>query len=201
MVHLPVAADQRLARQPRPQPFARAAASRRAARPGRSPFSMNSSDAPPPVERWSTLSARPNCLEGTGAVAPADHRERLGRGHRFGDGSGAGDEAGVLEDAHGAVPEDGGRRGDLVGEGSGAAGADVEARPAFGHVRAHLADLARRSLAGAELAARREGDDVGRHKDALALAGGTVKEAPARARPGSPPAARPRWCGPARRGT
>ena len=65
MVHLPVAADERLAvghvSVDSMRPDRRSAAvSRRAASPGRSPCSMNSSDAPPPVETWSTRSARPN---------------------------------------------------------------------------------------------------------------------------------------------
>ena len=45
VVHLPVAADQRLC-----GPIQAWIPSRRAARPGRSPCSMNSSDAPPPVD-------------------------------------------------------------------------------------------------------------------------------------------------------
>ena len=36
------------------------------------PFSRNSSDAPPPVLTWLTLSARPNLLDRRGAVAAAD---------------------------------------------------------------------------------------------------------------------------------
>ena len=73
-------------------------------------------------------------LEGAGAVAPADHGEPLGRGHGLGHGLGPGGETGVLEHAHGPVPEHGGRRGDLVGKGGGRARADVQAHPAVGHV-------------------------------------------------------------------
>ena len=42
---------------------------RRAARPGRSPCSMSSSDAPPPVDTWSTPSSRPN-LARAAALSP-----------------------------------------------------------------------------------------------------------------------------------
>ena len=52
--------------------------SRRAARPGRSPCSMNSSDAPPPVDTWSIRSASPNSASAAGAVAAADHGEARG---------------------------------------------------------------------------------------------------------------------------
>src|SRR5581483_6244212 len=59
VVHLPVGRDDRVpglahVLSPRPIP------ARSAARPGRSPCSMNSSDAPPPVLTWSTRSASPN---------------------------------------------------------------------------------------------------------------------------------------------
>src|SRR5205085_9056319 len=50
VVHLPVAADERLPCRFRHYGFT---PFRRAASPGRSPCSMSSSDAPPPVEMWS----------------------------------------------------------------------------------------------------------------------------------------------------
>src|SRR4051812_46875536 len=46
-------------------------------------------------------------LEGRCAVAAAHDREPAALGHRLRDGAGAGFEAGILEDAHGPVPEEG----------------------------------------------------------------------------------------------
>ena len=68
--------------------------------------SISSSDAPPPVDRWVTRSARPNGVQRGGAVAAADD----GRARRAGDGLGdrarPGGERLELERAHRAVPED-----------------------------------------------------------------------------------------------
>ena len=51
---------------------------RSAARPGRSPSSSSSSDAPPPVDTWSTSVVEAELGEGRGRVAATDDGERLG---------------------------------------------------------------------------------------------------------------------------
>ena len=80
LVHLPVAGDERDARPARsllvhhrstcppgrPRPAARAP-------------SMNSSDAPPPMETWSILSASPNLLTAATESPPPDHGDARGR--------------------------------------------------------------------------------------------------------------------------
>ncbi len=118
------------------RPRGRWARARRASRPGRSPCSSSSSEAPPPVETWSTSVGEAELGERGGAVAAADDREAVAVGHGLGDGAGAGGEAGVLEHAHRAVPEHGAGLGDDVAELGGGAGADVEAHPAVGQVGA-----------------------------------------------------------------
>ena len=98
---------------------------------------MSSSDAPPPVDRWVTRSARPNCVQGRRRVAAADDRRRAGRArHGLGHRARAGRERLELEGAHRAVPEHGAGAGDLLAVGRGGARADVEAHPAVGHVDA-----------------------------------------------------------------
>ena len=77
-----------------------------ASRPGRSPCSISSSEAPPPVEMWSTSVGEAELRDGGRGVAAADDRERRGLGHRLGDRAGAGLEAWVLEHAHRTVPQD-----------------------------------------------------------------------------------------------
>ena len=112
MVHLPVAGDHRLAGR-------RRAISRQCSllglgvprRPGRSPCSMNSSDAPPPVLTWSTRSARPNSRIAAALSPPPTTVKRARRRDRVGDGARAGRERRELEHAHRAVPEHGRRVG------------------------------------------------------------------------------------------
>ncbi len=72
----------------------------KASSPGRSPCSISSSEAPPPVEMWSISVGQAELGDGRGAVAAADHGEPTAVGHRLGHGAGAGLEAGVLEHAH-----------------------------------------------------------------------------------------------------
>ena len=66
---------------------------------------MNSSDAPPPVETWLSLSARPACSTACDRLAAADDRRGRRVGQRVRDGERAGGEARIFEDAHRAVPE------------------------------------------------------------------------------------------------
>ena len=134
-------------------------APRRASSPGRSPSSSSSSDAPPPVETWSTSFCSPNWASAAARVAAADHREAAGLGHGLGHRAGAGREARVLEHAHRAVPEDGAGLGDEVEELGRGARPDVEAHPPVGQVHAHLAHLAP-GVGIADLAARAERGDV-----------------------------------------
>ena len=103
------------------------------ARPGRSRPSMNSSDAPPPVDRWSTASARPSRASAAMRVPAARHREpgadRDGVRHR----PGALGERLQLEHPHRAVPEERPRSADHVAELVGRARPDVQAdRPGAG---------------------------------------------------------------------
>ena len=98
--------------------------------------------APPPVETWSTSSSRPNWASAAARVAAADHGERLGVGHRLGDGARAGGEPLVLEHAHRAVPEHHAGVHDHVGERGGRAGPDVEALGAVGQAGAERGELA-----------------------------------------------------------
>ncbi len=65
--------------------------------------------------------------DGRGGVATADDRERRGVEKGLGDRLGARGVVGVLEDAHRAVPEDGGRVGELRGVQGTGLGTDVEA--------------------------------------------------------------------------
>ena len=98
---------------------------------------MSSSDAPPPVERCVTSSARPNCVQGRRRSRRRPRRSwRRCGGHRLGDRARAGRERLELEGAHRAVPEDGAGAGDLLAVGLGGARTDVEAHPAVGHVDA-----------------------------------------------------------------
>ena len=128
LVHLPVARDERGARHH----------DSRTSTPGSVLPSISSSDAPPPVERWSTRSASPNCAQRRGAVAAADDRRARRRRDRLGDRARAGRERLELERAHRAVPEDACRRRAITLARSAAAvrGADVEAHPAVGDVDA-----------------------------------------------------------------
>ena len=97
---------------------------------------MSSSDAPPPVERCVTSSARPNwCRAADESPPPTTVVARRG-GHRLGDGARAGRERLELERAHRAVPEDRPGAGDLLAVGLGGARTDVEAHPAVRHVDA-----------------------------------------------------------------
>ena len=96
LVHLPVAGDER-------SPRAHASAST----PGSGLPSISSSAAPPPVERWVTLSASPNWVSAAAESPPPTTVVPGRRGHRLGHGAGAGGERLELERAHRAVPEHG----------------------------------------------------------------------------------------------
>ena len=76
-----------------------------ASTPGSGLPSISSSDAPPPVETWSTRSASPNCASAAARVAAADDRRGRASGDRLGDRARAGRERLELERAHRAVPE------------------------------------------------------------------------------------------------
>ena len=76
VVHLPVARHHRLAVAHRSRPF------RSACRPGRSPCSMNSSDAPPPVRHVVDAVGEPELAHRRRAVAAADDREAAAVGAR-----------------------------------------------------------------------------------------------------------------------
>ena len=125
---------------------------------------MSSSDAPPPVERWVTWSARPKSASAAAesppptTVVPAASRDGLR------DGARAGGEGLELERAHRPVPEDAAGAGDDLGVGRGGLRADVEAHPAVGHVdavdRLHLG-------VGRE---RPAGDEVGGEMQLVAAA-------------------------------
>ena len=99
----------------------------RAATPGRVLPSRNSRLAPPPVEMWVMLSATPDFWMAETESPPPTMVVALRLcGDGLGDGVGAVGEGGQLEDAHGAVPEDGAGVGDLFGEELDGLGADVE---------------------------------------------------------------------------
>ena len=145
VVHLPVAGDERASAVRAEGRSGQAlGADRSASRPGRSPSSISSSDAPPPVEMWSISVGQPELRHRRGRVAPTDDREAPALGHRFGDGSGAGLEAGVFERPHGPVPQHGPGLVDDVAEGGGGAGTDVDPHPALRQRRARLHHLAAR---------------------------------------------------------
>jgi hypothetical protein len=78
---------------------------------------------------------------GRGTVAPTDHGEAVGVGHRLGHVDRALLEAGVLEHAHRAVPEDGARMLQWSDERQRGGRADVEALPAVGDVAHEDLDL------------------------------------------------------------
>src|SRR6185437_10710795 len=89
------------------------------------------------------------------AVATADDGEAAAIRNRFRDRARTGGERRHLEDAHRAVPHDGGRTGQHVGVGAGGLGADVDALPAVGdRLRTYVpalrggADLLRRDHVG-----------------------------------------------------
>src|ERR1700730_12958095 len=99
------------------------------------------------------LVTQPEPSQGAAAVAPAAHRETLAVGGPLGHGLGPGRKTGVLEDAHGPVPEHRPRLGDVVGKLGRRARTDVQAHPAVGHTASQLADLAGGLVGGSELAA------------------------------------------------
>ena len=145
LVHLPVAGDERRA------------AHDSASTPGSGLPSSSSSDAPPPVERWSTRSASPNCASAAAESPPPTTVVPGARGDRLGDRARAGRERLELERAHRAVPEHraGGR--DLRARSASAVRRpDVEAHPAVGHVDAvELARARRRRRSGRRARGRR----------------------------------------------
>ena len=74
--------------------------------PGSARPSRNSSEAPPPVDRWSNASASPACFTASRRVPAADHAERVGVRDRRGHAARAGAERLELEHAHRPVPQD-----------------------------------------------------------------------------------------------
>ena len=76
-----------------------------AATPGSSIPSRNSSEAPPPVEMWVILSARPGLGDRRHRVAAADDGGRPAAGDGAGHGEGPLAERRQLEHAHGPVPD------------------------------------------------------------------------------------------------
>ena len=78
VVHLPVARHHRLAIAHRRVPL------RKACSPGRSPSSMSSSDAPPPVDTWSMRSASPKWRTADALSPPPIDGEAAAIGDRFG---------------------------------------------------------------------------------------------------------------------
>ena len=134
VVHLPVAADERLARRRCHQLVASARCSRSAARPGRSPCSISSSDAPPPVLTRGRPRRRARTARTAAALSPPPTTVKPAAvGDRLGDGARAGRERRDLEHAHRAVPEHRARprRSTSANVGRGP-GTDVEALPAVG---------------------------------------------------------------------
>ena len=144
--------------------------------------STSSSDAPPPVERWSTWSCEPELRERRGASrrrrrpwCPAPRRPprrppRVPGGERL-----------ELERAHRAVPEDRARAPRSPRRSARPRPrADVEAHPAVGHVDAvelpalgvggERARRARGRPAARSLRGRRASDALGARLDALLLA-------------------------------
>ena len=90
-------------------PDVRSVRRRSASRPGRSPCSMNSSDAPPPVLTWSTRSASPNWRIAA-ALSPPPTTVKPGQSATASaTRAGPGGERRHLEHAHRAVPEHGRR--------------------------------------------------------------------------------------------
>ena len=118
-----------------------------AATPGRALPSSSSRLAPPPVDRWSTWSARPSLGQGGGRVALADHGVAVGGGDQFG-------ETVLVPAANGAssntpmglVPEHGAGVGDGDGERQALAGPmsrpfQPGSIPSAGTVRASMSSL------------------------------------------------------------
>ncbi len=97
---------------------------------------MSSSDAPPPVERWVTRSARPNWCRAADESPPPTTLVPSASATASATALRAGGERLELEGAHRAVPEHGAGGGDLRGVGRSGARTDVEAHPAVGHVDA-----------------------------------------------------------------
>ncbi len=93
LVHLPVAGDERRA------------AHDSASTPGRALPSISSSDAPPPVERWSTRSASPNSASAAAESPPPTTVVPFAFGHGLRYPARARRERLELERAHRAVPE------------------------------------------------------------------------------------------------
>ena len=126
---------------------------------------MNSSDAPPPVETWVSLSARPACSTAWTDSPPPTIVVAAGIGHRVRHAERAGGEARVFEDAHRAVPEHGAGLADLALERLDGPRPDVDD---------HLVRAAPRSTAhvrgcGVALEVGRH-DDVDRQHDLVASA-------------------------------
>src|SRR3954468_17978482 len=88
------------------------------------------------------LVVEPELGEGCGAVATADDSERLGIGHRSGDGAGACRESRILEHAHWPVPEDRASVHDHVAERRSRTGTDVETLRTFGQAHPEGGEVA-----------------------------------------------------------
>ena len=119
------------------------------ASPGRSPFSMNSSEAPPPVERWSTWSSRPNCLRALALSPPPTTEKPFVVATASATASVPAAKRGSSNTPMGPFQNTVAGRDDLIGKRSRRAGADVQAQPFLRHVRADQAHLAFRLPAGA----------------------------------------------------
>ena len=94
---------------------------RSASRPGRSPCSISSSEAPPPVETWSIRSARPNSATAAAESPPPTTVKPRQSATASATCPGPGLEAGVLEGTHRPVPQHAAGLVDDVAEGGGRA--------------------------------------------------------------------------------
>ena len=128
LVHLPVARDQRRAGPGR--------AHDSASTPGSVLPSISSSDAPPPVDRWVTLSASPKRWIAAAESPPPTTVVPRRVGDRLGDRARAGGERLELERAHRAVPEHRAGPRDHHRVRLGGPRTDVEPHHPVGHVDA-----------------------------------------------------------------
>ena len=193
-VHLPVAADERLARLSHRRPHgpplqtvmigSPVGLTRRAGPRGRAGHPAPAARA---TRRRRSTRGRPRRRGRTAASAaalspPPTTVNAAGVGDRLGDGPGAGLEPRVLEHAHGPVPEHGAGLGDAVAEVGGRPRPMSTPVQPVGHRGADLADVAA-GVGVDQLAAGPERGDVGRQHQAVAV---LVEQARGRCRPCRP---------------